>query len=927
MKNQIKLSSILLCLATIIAYQPLFAQRWIATPPGWNEPCKIDKTGRTVIPNGRVLTPAGTTVTTAPHPFGLILSPDGKTAVTANSGIVPFSISIIRNIDENTPLVQQIPEGAKNDGGILEACFMGLAISPDGNTLYVAGGDANKVFMFDLATGQKSGEIDGEFKDSLIDFSHGYLGDLTLSKKGILYVLDQIGFRILVIDALQKKLLANIPTGRYPYGIALSPDEKKLFVANVGMFEYKTFTDIDPGNLKGTAHDWPSTRYGSKEMIEGIPEKGVPPLGDPNDLKANSVWVYDLSNPALPQVRAKIKTGFLVGEVIEDFPAVGGASPNSIVATSDLVFVSNGNNDCISVIDINRDVVLKQIRLQPDARLGELRGIIPFGLALSPDHQRLFVAESGINAIGVIDIPTLKVIGHIPTGWFPSKLQVTPDGKKIVVANAKGFGSGPNGGKDFEVSSEGSYIGALMKGTVSIIDIPDETALKAMTEKVMDNNFIFNDVEKSNRLNPIPLFPGQQESPIKYIVFLAKENRTYDEVFGQVKAGKGDASLARWGVNRLVFNRNRSLKIRRADVMPNHLALAKQFAMSDNYYCDSDVSADGHRWMVNTYPNEWCETSTAASYGGKRDLVEGSTAPGNLGIYGSAGSIYPEDYNEAGSMWDHLERHGKDFFNFGFGVEMAAAYSDSTMKYIGELYTVNYPLPTPLYDRSSRIFPTYNMAIPDQFRFDLFKKEFSEKWIGEGKNMPQMVTLMLPNDHGAGERPHAGYPFQASYMADNDLAVGRAVEFLTHTPYWKNMAIFIIEDDPQGGVDHVDAHRSLMMLISPYVKRGYIGHSHYSFGSLFKTFWHILGIPYLNQYDATAAEMSDLFTNEPDYTPYNAIAADKRIFDPQKALDPHDEKFDWKAFSKSEELDRVEDMQKRRAEDDLEEKRNRRKKQ
>ena len=219
------------------------------------------------------------------------------------------------------------------------------------------------------------------------------------------------------------------------------------------------------------------------------------------------------------------------------------------------------------------------------------------------------------------------------------------------------------------------------------------------------------------------------------------------------------------------------------------------------------------------------------------------------------------------------------------------------------------------------------MAIPDQFRFDLFKKEFSEKWIGEGKNMPQMVTLMLPNDHGAGERPHAGYPFQASYMADNDLAVGRAVEFLTHTPYWKNMAIFIIEDDPQGGVDHVDAHRSLMMIISPYVKRGYIGHSHYSFGSLFKTFWHILGIPYLNQYDATAAEMSDLFTNEPDYTPYNAIAADKRIFDPQKALDPHDEKFDWKAFSKSEELDRVEDMQKRRAEDDLEEKRNRRKKQ
>jgi hypothetical protein len=238
------------------------------------------------------------------------------------------------------------------------------------------------------------------------------------------------------------------------------------------------------------------------------------------------------------------------------------------------------------------------------------------------------------------------------------------------------------------------------------------------------------------------------------------------------------------------------------------------------------------------------------------------------------------------------------------------------MKHIGELYMVNYPVPAPILDKSSKIFPSYNMAIPDQFRADVFMKEFNEKWAGDGKTLPSMLTLMLPNDHGTKERPDAGFPFGESYMADNDLAVGRTIEFLSHTPYWKNMLIVITEDDPQGGVDHVDAHRSILMTISPYIKRNYVGNQHYSFGSIFKTFWHILGIPYLNQYDATASDMNDLFTDKPDFTPYNAVAIDPRLFDPQKALDPFDEKFDWKAFSESEEMDRTETMQKRRAEDD-----------
>jgi hypothetical protein len=200
------------------------------------------------------------------------------------------------------------------------------------------------------------------------------------------------------------------------------------------------------------------------------------------------------------------------------------------------------------------------------------------------------------------------------------------------------------------------------------------------------------------------------------------------------------------------------------------------------------------------------------------------------------------------------------------------------------------------------------MAIPDQFRIDQFIKEFNSRWINGKTSMPEFITVIIPNDHGAGERPEAGYPFRESYMADNDLAVGRIVEFLSRTKYWKSMLIVITEDDAQNGVDHIDAHRSLLMLISPWVKKNYVSHVHYSFGSIFKTFWNILGLPYLNQYDAGATDLADLFTDTPDFRPFNAIPADSRIFDPQKALDPFDEKFDWKAIKESPILDNVDDM-------------------
>lgn len=896
---------------------------WIITPPARNAYTQKNPYGRSVIPNGRFVKPAGRTTGIAPHPYGLTLSPDGSIAVTANSGTSPLSVTIIRDILAKHPDIQQVPPGPSTDRGILASVFMGLAIAPDNRTLYVAGGQENKVYIFDLQSGESLGEIDCSYQNDSTDYNDGYLGDLVLSKDGKrLFVVDQTNFRMVILDTENKRILHNVPVGRYPFGITLSPDEKKVYVANVGMYTYSYIRGININDLKNTGLLFPAFGYGTKEAEQGIRNDtiDIPGLGDPNAPEAFSVFTIDLQNPEHPYVSAKTKTGHLVGSMVEGIPAVGGSSPNSLAATKDYVFVSNGNNDDISVIDIHLDSVIHTIRIMPDKRIQSFRGIIPFGLAVSPDGKRLYVAESGINAIGVIDIPSFKVAGHIPAGWFPSKVRVTPDGKNLVVANAKGYGSGPNGGPDFDATEYGSYIGNLMRGSVSVIPVPTANELKSLTNRVINNNFRFTQANDAiwhrRKNNPIPFFPGQKKSPVKHIVFISKENRTYDEIFGQVKNANGLPALARYGENASFTNHAGTDTIINATVMPNHLKMASEFAISDNFYVDSDVSADGHRWLVNTYPNEWVETSAPASYGGNRNFKADSKAPGKFGMTGSAGAIYPEDYNEAGSLWEHLERHGIDFYNFGFSIMFEPAAYEKEFTDTGARYYINYPVPQPIYTRTSREYPTFNMAIPDQFRIDRFKQEFNKKWINDKDTMPSMITVIIPNDHGANDRPEAGYSFRESYMADNDLAVGRIVEFLSHTPYWKSMMIIITEDDAQNGVDHVDAHRSILMVVSPYVKRNYVSHVHYSFGSLFKTFWNILGLPYLNQYDAAAMDLGDFFTSEPDFTPYEAVQVDKRIFDPQKALDPFDKDFDWKAIKNSPDMDDVHDMMKESKERD-----------
>jgi hypothetical protein len=402
---------------------------------------------------------------------------------------------------------------------------------------------------------------------------------------------------------------------------------------------------------------------------------------------------------------------------------------------------------------------------------------------------------------------------------------------------------------------------------------------------------------------------GLRKSPIRHIVYITKENRTYDEMFGQIKGGNGDASLARFGENvDIITHRglNKDISDQPDDitldtfpkdtlhgvtVAPNHLKIAREWSISDNFYCDSDASIHGHHWMMGTLPNEYVEANSSAN--GRFD--PGSPAPGRV-FPRSTGGIDPEDYNEIGGLWENLARNGVDFYNFGECNEFNGNYEEKFDTVFGAAHPVAWPMPTVLRDRSCRDYAGFNSNIPDQFRVEQFERNFRKMWLNGKDTMPALVAIQLPNDHTSSPRPKDGYPYIHSFVADNDLALGRMLEFLSQTPYWNSMLVVVTEDDPQGGVDHVDAHRSVLLLAGPYVKRnGYVSHRHGNFGAILKLIYNILDVPYVNQYDATATLLDDFFTPKPDFSAYQAVPNDEKVFQPKKAMQLYGRDFNWRS--------------------------------
>jgi hypothetical protein len=615
-----------------------------------------------------------------------------------------------------------------------------------------------------------------------------------------------------------------------------------------------------------------------------------------------SLFRVDLAAGA---VTARLKTGYLVGAERDGARTIGGSSPGGVVAGRRWVYVSNATNDTITVVDAAAGAIAGEIELDVPG-LERLRGVIPFGLALSPDEARLYVACAGLNAVAVVDTGRRVVEGYIPAGWFTSAVAVSRDGRTLFVSSAKGLGSGPNGGRGFVDPGRGLHPGDIMQGTLQAVAVPDAPALAGHTRAVIDNTLGRRRVVLERRHPLTPALTGDAgRGPIRHIVFVVKENRTFDQVFGQRRGVNGDRTLTTLGLGMRVTNEDRTRVVAGADVSPNHHALADRYAISDNFYCDADQSNTGHRWVAGVYPNEWVEVNA-------RSRIEArlfSTAPGRRYVSGSSAVVMPEDYNEAGALWEHLDRHGVAFFNFGFGTEMPASLETQAYKETGIRMAVSFPLPKPLFDRTSRIFATYNMAIPDQYRMDMFEQELRDRWLSGKEPFPKLITLVLPNDHLTDEHPGDGYPFAASYMADNDLALGRLVQALSRTPWWRDMLVIVTEDDPQGGRDHVEAHRSLLMLAGPHVKRGYVSHTLADFGSVIRLILTLLGLPPLNQFDATAPLPVDMFeAGAPDAAPYDARPPDLRVFDPSQALKPFDRGFNWKQLAASPRIDDPDDM-------------------
>jgi YVTN family beta-propeller protein len=823
--------------------------------------------GATVqLPNGRMITPAGITTELAPFPFAMAVRPDGGQIVAPSIGW-PFSLNLIDDPATAQVRVRRIPPGTKNDRDV--EVHTGVAYSPDGPLLYDATGDSGAV---DIWSAERFGRIARVSLNGVLGgrkFDGSFTASLALSADGrMLYVLDQGNWRVVTIDTAARQVVAWAPTGVDPLAIALSSDEKHLYVANAGLFEYQLIGGLDANDAVGTGLHFPPAGYPSKAARRGTTAEGhaVPGLGDENDSRGSSLWTYDVSDPRAPRVMARLRLGSRISE--KPRGVVGGASPSGIVADGVHVYVSLAHDDAVCLIAEDGSRVEAQIALTPfdgpefrDAQGRPLRGVAPQGLAL--DGKRLYVAESGINAVAVIDTETQRVLGHVPAGWYPAAVAASPDGARLYILNNKGKGAGPN-----FIDGKRVYIGELEHGSLSSVAVSEvEGHLPEMTAAVIANN------EAGARAATAMPAVG-----IRHVFLVIRENRTFDEILGDLPGANGEPKLARYGLHGWT---DEEPVLHDVSVTPNAHALATRFATSDRFSVDSDVSADGHRWAVGIAPTPWMNIAWTSGYGGRRNSDPTSASPGRRAMFGGADAPMPEDEPEFGSLWEHVANARLRILNYGEGLELEGSDEADGTAPEGQRLVLNAPLPKPVFLATDRRYPTFNLGIPDQYRFAEFQRDFSAR-LAHGE-MPALTVIRLPDDHTADPRPGDGYPYRASYVADNDLALGKMVELISHSAIWKDSAIFVIEDDAQSGADHVDAHRSPLLVISPWVRPGTIAHTVTSMVGVQKAIYQLLGVGPLNLEDALSAGLGDLFSDTPDFTPYTAVASDVRVFDPQKA--------------------------------------------
>lgn len=505
-----------------------------------------------------------------------------------------------------------------------------------------------------------------------------------------------------------------------------------------------------------------------------------------------------------------------------------GSNPNDLTQTRDgkYLFVAHANDNSVSVIETSSRKVIEvfSTALFPES----LAGSTTNALALSEDEKKLYIANADNNCLAVFDITEPgdgKSLGFIPTDWYPTSVKVWKG--KVWVTNGKGGKSmaNPKGPNPYEKRTDSTeYIGGLFKGNLSIVPEPNLENLKTYSDAVYRNSPYTKEVEKLSQGeegNPIPREVGAK-SPIKYVFYVIKENRTYDQVLGDMAKGNGDSSLC-------LFPEK---------VTPNQHALAEHFVLMDNFYVNAEVSADGHNWTMAAYANDFVEKTWPTSYGGRG---------GSYDYEGSREIAYPKD----GFIWDYCQRAGVTYRSYGEFIDDGKAQLKS------------------LEGNFDKDYPGYDLSIPDLVRFEKWKYDF-DSLLAINK-VPQFSSIRLGNNHTAGAR--IGMPTPRAMVAENDQAVGKLIEHLSQSKIWKESAVFVLEDDAQNGPDHVDAHRSIAFLASPYVKRNAVVSRMYSTASMLRTMELILGLPPMSQYDAAAIPMWECFTPTPDNSPFKSLPA------------------------------------------------------
>jgi DNA-binding beta-propeller fold protein YncE len=781
--------------------------------------------GKTLLFNQWSLQPAGKQIPLGHFPVNIALHPSQPWAAVLHCGFRKHEIVIIDLKSQEVASRVTVPQA-----------FYGLTFDPAGKRLFASGGEYEVVHQYAFADGKLSDHRELRIAD---EKSKQIPAGLACSPDGkTLWVACAWGSSIVSVslDKPAENDRLSFEADCYPYAILPSRDGRRLYVSLWGKSAVAV-VDVQAWHLSRTWRTWPDT---------------------------------------LPNER-----------VVE--PGVSHPTEMALSPDDKLLYVACANSNAVEVLATStvqptgEPVESISTSLYPNAPYGST----PSSLALSPDGKVLLVANSDNNNIAVFDVSRLgksRSLGFIPTGWYPTSVRFgsarssaatgstthrAESLEEIYVANGKGLGSranpdGPNPAKvplGKKKRSE-EYIGGLFSGTLAIIDVPSPKEMAHYSQQARDCSPLTADqkpaIKPRDAGSPIPatipegirvtsgqadrqIRPGgsdqtSEPSPIKHCIYVIRENRTYDQVFGDVKEGNGDPRLC-------LFDRH---------VTPNAHALAKQFVLLDNFYANAEVSASGHEWTTAAYCTDFVEKTWPLTYRGEPVEKIGYPGEGN----------YPLAYPAVGYIWDRCKEAGVSYRSYGEFIENGTKPGEPSHTKIKSLVGHFDPK-----------YVGWDLDYPDAKRTDRFLEELHA--YEKSGDMPQFIVLRLPNDHTAGTQ--VGKPTPSAMVAENDLALGRLVEGVSHSKFWHETAIFVVEDDAQNGSDHVDAHRTVGLVISPYCRRGVVDSTLYSTTSMLRTMELILGLKPMSQFDAAAAPMYESFQPKLNLEPYTHVPAEVRL--------------------------------------------------